>query len=168
MFSGHLTDEFINELIAMEKRITFASHVNWQRRLKSRRKSFKLTSTDGRFPFQIFLRQLERQPTDFSAGLVYCPAGQPNVVLLRCNGDHGLHGNLDGGELSGYHIHRASEAAMRAGRKAEYNAVPTDEYVTFEGAVHKLVHEVNVVNWRDHLKDIEQIPLLSPGQDELT
>lgn len=114
------------------------------------RNDAKLVATDGTAgEFAVFMRQSEDFPEDFSIGLIYQPGdGRQDLVLLRCNGQHGEFTGLPGQDAQhphwGYHIHRATEAALDAGFKAEKYAEPTTEFASYEEALPYFAVAINL------------------------
>ena len=103
----------------------------------------------SRYPgkFRAFFRQSYDFPENFSVGLAYDPNdGMGETVLLRCNGQHGVfNGSFDPAHPHwGYHIHRASAAALNAGLKAEKNAELTDAYGSYREAVQHFIGLINL------------------------
>lgn len=71
---------------------------------------------DQELEFEIYQREHLRDRTHFSAGiLVRLPDGT-RLTLARYNGSSHEHGEISWRQ----HIHRATERAIREGRKAEY------------------------------------------------
>jgi len=86
------TDEEIQKLIEMPKRITVRPQRQMQLTYKHYRNNMKLESTDGQFNFSVFMRRSEDFHENFSIGLVYHQKDDPREIhLLRCNGPHGPH-----------------------------------------------------------------------------
>jgi len=107
----------------------------------------KLLSEGRPGEFAAFLRRSDDFPENFSIGLIYDPKdGSGEVTLLRCNGQHGVfNGTFDPQHPHwGYHIHKASEAAMSAGLKPEKYAISTKEYASYEEAVQVFVKLINL------------------------
>ena len=91
--------------------------------------------------FDIFQREHLRDETDFSAGiLVRLPDGS-RLTLARYNGSSHEHGEISWQA----HIHRATERAIREGRRAEHYAEATDRYRTAEGALACLLDDFGVL-----------------------
>ena len=67
----------------------------------------------------------------FSCGIAYIPPGGPRLTLARYNGSNHRHGDIHYRP----HIHRATEAAITAGRRPEDEAMETTRYETLEGAL---------------------------------
>lgn len=86
------TDEEIQELIVMPKRITVRPNKQMQLVYKHFKNNMKLESTDGQFNFSVFMRKNEAFHENFSIGLVYhSKVDAKELHLLRINGPHGPH-----------------------------------------------------------------------------
>ena len=62
------------------------------------------------------------------------------LSLMRCNGANHKHGTIH----CRCHVHRATAAAIAAGRKADDHAEATDEYRTLDEAFAYLVRESGI------------------------
>ena len=90
--------------------------------------------------FQVYQRQNLEDASDFSCGILYLPRGAPPLTLARYNGPSHEHGEIDYRP----HIHRASEKAISAGKKAESDAKASDRFESLEGALACLMEDFNV------------------------
>ena len=107
----------------------------------------RLASSKHPGEFAAFFRRSEDFPENFSIGISYDPKdGSGEIILLRCNGQHGVfNGTFDPRHPHwGYHIHRASEAALVAGFKAEKYAEHTSAYASYEEAVQHFLTLINL------------------------
>ena len=77
---------------------------------------------------------------DFSCGIAYLPRGAPQLTLARYNGPSHEHGDISYRQ----HIHRASERAIAAGKRAESGATKTGRFDSLEGALACLVEDYKV------------------------
>lgn len=113
---------------------------------KHRQRDFDVVSDDERHRFVLFTRQSTVIPTGFSAGLRWCSKTGDEIMLLRCNGPDHPHVNvLERARLDmGFHVHRATERYIQAGRRAEGWAEATNAYRTLTGALHHLVTLANI------------------------
>ena len=112
-----------------------------------------LLATDGTVgEFGVFMRRSEDFPENFSVGLKYRPGdGRDTITLIRCNGRHSPL-NAPGPALhTTFHVHRASEAALEEGRRAESDASATQQYASYEEAVQYFVDAINL-NGEDRAK----------------
>lgn len=96
--------------------------------------SVRLISDDQKYHFRMYTRQNRLLDADFSCGLIWESAGG-DLHLTRLNGNTHVHGPLQ----FVFHIHRATEKAIREGRKPESFAEATKDYDSLEGAKHQLV-----------------------------
>ena len=138
------TEAELDALRSMPKRITNPG-ARWLEKPKGRaahrQRSFQVTAedeADGRF--QVYLRQNLEDASDFSCGIAYLPRGAPPLTLARYNGPSHEHGDI----AYRPHIHRASENAIAAGRKAESDATESDRFESLEGAMACLIADFNV------------------------
>ena len=90
--------------------------------------------------FLVYQRQNLEDAHDFSCGIAYLPRGAPPLTLARYNGPSHEHGDI----VYRPHIHRASESAIGAGRKAESDATETGRFESLEGALACLVEDYDV------------------------
>ena len=95
------------------------------------------TEGDRQLRFLIYQRQSLRDEPSYSCGIVYLPPGGPRLTLARYNGPNHQHADI----RYKPHIHRATEAAILAGRKPEYAADETTRYETIEGALACLIED---------------------------
>jgi hypothetical protein len=112
-----------------------------------RRNDMTLLSDGVSGQFYVFMRQTEDFPENFSVGLRYDPRdGSGDIILIRCNGPHGpynesadqTHPHWD------FHVHRATQAAIEAGLRAEKHAERTAEFASYEEALQYFLKEINV------------------------
>jgi hypothetical protein len=145
------TDEEIQELIEMPKRITVRPQRQMQLIYKHYRNNLKLESTDGQFNFSVFMRKNEDFHENFSIGLVYHPKDDPREIhLLRCNGPHGPHQLFSHHEKC--HLHIAKEANIREGLREDRDAFVTEKYSTFEDALIFFLKKCTIINAGDHFE----------------
>jgi hypothetical protein len=130
-----LTDNEIDRLIRAPKRAINAPQAKVKRRANAQHEELviKLVSDEGEF-FTFYTRQNLKLSRDFSCGLTWQgPSGE--VHLLRLNGSGHDHPPLG----VAFHIHKATERAIRDGRKPEAYAEVTTAYDSMDGAKHQLV-----------------------------
>jgi hypothetical protein len=146
----------IDDLIACPKEISEPPKKDMKLADAHWRNDMKLVASNGILgEFLVFMRRSEDFPENFSIGLIYQPNdGRAEVVLLRCNGQHGVY-NGGAGNAShphwDYHIHVASEKALEAGERAERHADKSSAYASFEEAVQYFILRVNLSN-----RDVEK------------
>ena len=95
---------------------------------------------DRQHEFLIYQRQSLRDKLNHSCGILYLPTGGAKLTLARYNGPSHEHGHI----RYKCHIHRATEGAILAGRKAEEEAEETTRYVTVEGALACLIEDFSL------------------------
>ena len=141
--TGTYTDDALRNLAQLPKRVTNPG-ARWSekptRHPVHRQRIFqaKGTTADGReHRFLVYQRQSLRDEPSYSCGIVYLPPGRPKLTLVRYNGPSHLHGGI----RYKPHIHRATEAAILAGRRPEHEAEETTRYRTLEGALACLIED---------------------------
>lgn len=140
-----LTDAQIDELLATPKRVQNpGSRVREEG--KHLRRDFQVVSTDERHEFILFTRQSKVILDGFSAGLRWRAKSGEEVILLRCNGaDHPHVNALEREQFEPkFHIHRATERYIAAGKRTEGFAVATVTFKTVEGALHEVMRLANI------------------------
>lgn len=139
------TEGELDALRSISKRVT-NPRAHWLEKPKvrpaHRQRSFQLVGTSGREDrFLIYQRQNLLDRHDFSCGIAYLPRGAPQLTLARYNGPSHEHGDIS----YRAHIHKASEHAIAAGRKAESDANETSRFESLEGALACLVEDYEVI-----------------------
>ena len=139
-----LTEDQLHELRATPKRVTNprAQWVNKPRQTPiHRQRSFQLSSeAEEDHRFEIYQRENLHDAEDFSTGIAAVFPDGTRLTLARYNGSSHEHGDI----RFRPHIHRATEDAMRAGKRPERDALATDRYVTVEGALACLIEDFAV------------------------
>jgi hypothetical protein len=142
------TQADVDQLITCAKEISEAPARELKLEGAHWRNDAKLVASDGtKGSFSMFLRRSEDFPENFSIGLTYSPNdGRPSIMLVRCNGKHGVFNN--GSDPAhphwDYHIHRATERAIEAGFAPEKYAEKTNEFASYEEALQYFVKAVNL------------------------
>ena len=142
------TEAELDALRSMPKKIT-NPRARWLEKPKARpthrQRSFQVSGGDDEDArFLVYQRQNLEDEQDFSCGIAYLPRGAPLLTLARYNGPSHEHGDI----VYRTHIHRASEKAIAAGRKAESDAAETDRFESLEGALACLMEDFNVSGLR--------------------
>jgi len=147
----------LDELVSCRKEIIEPPKKNLVTLRGSRRNDFKAQCEQGR-RFSIFMRINEAFEEDFSIGLMYEPLGDDAVTLLRCNGPHGdvLVSVANPHPHFGYHIHRALEENIAAGRRPEAGAAITTEYSSYQQALRYFLGRANIEWNSKDFPDISQ------------
>ena len=140
----HYTDEELDELRALPKRVTNPM-ARWLDKPKvspgHQQRSFQAVSEDDdEARFSIYQRQNLADASDFSCGIAYLPRGGSSLTLARYNGPGHEHGDI----AYRPHVHRATERAIAAGKKPESEAESTDRFETLEGALACLLEDFNL------------------------
>jgi hypothetical protein len=141
-----LTDERIEQLLRMPKRITNPTARNVTDANHDKRE-YLVESEDGAERFRLFVRQNKTVLDDFSCGLQWLPAGGENLILARYNGSsHGHPNHLEGTRVDFVcHIHTATERYLQANLKPEGFAQAANSYQTCNGALNRLLSDCNIV-----------------------
>lgn len=139
----------IDDLIACPKSVSDPPKKDMRLVDADWRNDAKLVATNNTVgEFHVFMRKNADFPENFSIGLIYQPNdGSGEVVLLRCNGPHGIYNGWSGGAIHPhweYHVHTASEKALEAGERAEKYAEKTTAYASFEEALPYFAKTVNL------------------------
>ena len=142
------TEAELDAFRSIPKRITNPG-ARWLEKPKGRpahrQRSFQAAGEDqAEERFLVYQRQNLDDASDFSCGIAYLPRGAPLLTLARYNGPSHEHGDI----VYRTHIHRASEEAIAAGRKAESEAAETDRFESLEGALACLMEDFNVSGLR--------------------
>lgn len=119
--------------------------------------SLALESDDGQYKFNIFINEHLQLLEIFSIGLVYLHDESGSVIVLRYNGDHGMHKNqLTGESFSGFHIHKLTEEALKAGIKGENYAEQTTKYASVREALRVFFTDIHTINTFDFFPELQQ------------
>ncbi len=155
-----LTDEEIQFLISCPKVIITPPKTKLVLTQSHFRNGMELSSQDGGYRFTAFMRKNEMFQENFSIGLRYHPAGDPeSIILLRCNGPHGEHRNPIGkrdNHHSTYHIHLAKEIILKKGLRSETYAEETDKYSNYYDALSFFLRYCNIRNAAKYFPAIRQ------------
>ena len=140
-----ISQEKIDQLLQIPKKVKNPSAREKQKGVHTE-KNYKVVSEDGGISFNLFLRQNTLIKDDFSCGLIWnMPSGE-TLVLARYNGRSHPHKNhLENEKLTAcFHIHKAQEKYLLAGRKAEGYAEETDRYSSLKDALRCLLLDYNI------------------------
>ena len=157
-----LTNEQINELIAVPKRIVSRSPVaGYREENRHSRCDLNLESeSDGTLKFVVFIRQNLTFIENYSIGLRH-DIGDPNlgyIVLARYNGPHGEYGRSPDGHYALPHIHRITARELQSGsiQPQERIREVTDRYGTFVEALQVFVNDTGITNLADYFPELRQ------------
>jgi hypothetical protein len=93
--------------------------------------------------YKIIIRQSKLNPLDFSVILGVMRGGGV-FRIKRYNGDSHTHTNkLEGQEIDGYHIHKATERYQDAGFQEDAYAESANTYTDWQSALRKAIEENN-------------------------
>lgn len=148
------SDDELEALRSMRKRVTNPG-ARWVAKPGHRQRNFKLTGLDdGSVRFEVYQRQSESDEADFSCGLAYLPTGGRQLTLARYNGSSHVHGDI----AYRPHIHRATAAAIAAGKKPESEAEETDRFTTLDGAFACLIRDLRLEGITSPPPDQQRLP----------
>lgn len=140
-----VTEEKINQLVAMKKRVT---NPNARKSDKGSHSQLNYTvkGEEEGYDFQLYMRQNKLLEDDFSCGLSWLMPSGEILTLRRYNGPNHRHSNRLEKETLGYncHIHKATEKYIQSNKKPDGFAEVTNEYKTLNGALHCLSHDCNI------------------------
>ena len=156
-----VTDDTLDRLRTIPKHAA-NSRARWVEKPKSRtahrQRDFQAqASGDDNERFSIFQRWSIADDADFSCGIRWMPRDGKSLILARYNGPSHVHGDI----VYRPHIHRATEKAIREGRRPESEAEETERYSTVDGALACLLDDFNVSGIKAD-RDEERLPLPPP------
>ena len=121
----------------MEKRVTNPG-ARWVAKPGHHQRNFKVDGVgDDATRFEVYQRRNDSDANDFSCGISYIPLGGRRLTLGRYNGPSHIHGSISYRP----HIHRATAAAIAAGKKPESEAEETDRFTSLDGAFRCLIED---------------------------
>lgn len=140
-----VTDEKINQLVSMKKRVI---NPNARKTDKGSHYQFNYTvkgDAEG-YDFQLYVRQNKLLEDDFSCGLSWSMPSGEILTLRRYNGPSHCHKNCIEDEKLCYntHIHKSTEKYIKSNKKPDGFAEATKEYKTLKGALHCLTSDCNI------------------------
>lgn len=159
------TQAALDELVSCEKTIVDGPKKNYGSMLGSRRNGMIVEAGNGR-QFSVFMRQSEAFAENFSIGLQYLPKDDEPLILLRCNGPHGMVAQSLPSPLShhvGFHIHRATQENIEQGLRPEKGAEITTEFASYKDALKFFLNLANIKWTEKHFPGLVQ-PNLFDGQ----
>lgn len=132
-----LTDGDIQALIDLPK-VVKNPGTRWSESRGNRLRDFRVDGDSHLFG--LYLRQNLYDIENFSCGLrIEKPSGG-HITLLRYNGSNHVHRPAD----YQCHIHKASQRAIREGKRPEYYATVCTDYWTLDGALCCLCHNASI------------------------
>jgi hypothetical protein len=158
----------LDELVSCPKVITRPPKREMSPDRGSLRNEMEIKSANGEEIFEVFLRQSQAFPENFSIGLVWCPGEDPErVCLMRCNGPHG---EFLGEPSSlqphfGNHIHLATQEAIADGNKPEATASLTNEFASFEQAIAYFIVRCKIEDAWQYFPHAKSVPLFDNRED---
>lgn len=158
----------IERLITCRKRITQPPRREMKLIGGSYRNDLLLESEEGSERFSVFMRKNEQFIDNFSIGLKYFTRDGQQFNLLRCNGPHGEHIDLNRDDHMHYHyhIHRASAERINEGCFYERDAATTTSYCSYDEALAYFIKAVGIVDPDKHFPPHIFQRLLFCAEDE--
>lgn len=156
------TQAELDDLINCPKEIIELARRDLRLEGNQRRNDMRLRAEGDDREFRVFMRMHNEFNENFSIGLVHLPKdGSGELALLRCNGPHGeYNANFDPEHPHAeFHVHRASEAAIRAGFRPEKRAERTERFASYREAFAYFLQEINIVNAAAYFPDERQTTL---------
>lgn len=134
-----ITTDKLQDLSQKPKEVT---NPKARRRIEEKyeRVDYEVTAQQVELRFWIYMRQNITYHDDFSCGIRWAMPSGETLTLARYNGPNHCHGEIK----YQCHIHRATEDAIRQGRKPECYAEPTKRFRTLDGALHCLLKDFKV------------------------
>lgn len=161
-----LTDNQIQELIAIPKSITLKEPASGYEETKTQRrcKLNAVTVSDESEKFEVFIRRHIRYIENFTIGLRYQTgdASLGAITLVRYNGSHGEISRDPDGHFAVPHIHRITHAELVSGSREpqETQRELTVPYTTYEQALIVFFSDTGIENYHRHFPEAVQLKLL--------
>jgi len=152
------TEVELDALRSMTKRVTNPG-ARWSDKPGHKQRNFQVRGgDDDGEDFGIYQRQNRKRRYDFSCGISYLPRVGKSLILARYHGPSHIHGDI----AYQPHIHRASEQAIAAGKRPEWEARAIERFDLIEGAFKCLIEDVNVTGLNPHDQLNDQLTLFFP------
>lgn len=141
-----LTDKEILAFKIMPKYLTKPLKQKWTINLKVKQLSIELYS--GSYNFNIYMRQAMLDEDNFSCGISLTANGNNDITLARYNGSNHVHVNKCDGRRFDFecHIHEANEKSLKASKKIENYAEPTNRYTNLQGAIQCVLDDFHIMD----------------------
>jgi hypothetical protein len=160
------SDEELDDLTSCPKQIVDAPRREMRLDGKMKRNEMTLKSANGKHQFRVFMRQSDDFPENFTIGLVYLPNEEPGeVILLRCNGQHG--GTKAHPHHASFHTHRMQAQDINAGIKEPRLVEQTGDYDSFGAAVRAFCQRIRLENGDQHFPGLNQRRLFPDEEAQL-
>ncbi|MEN8381335.1 hypothetical protein [Acinetobacter radioresistens] len=141
-----INDKEIEAFKKMQKFLTKPLKQKWTTNHKVRQLSIELYSGDHFF--KIYMRQSTVDEDNFSCGISLISNGKNDITLARYNGSNHVHVNKCDGRRFDFecHIHTANEASLKASKKIENYAEPTNRYTNLQGAIQCALRDFHIMD----------------------
>lgn len=134
-----ITADKLDELVQLPKIVTNPK-AKQKVEEKHERMDYDVVAPQAESKFRIYLRQNLTGSDDFSCGIRWLMPSGETLTLSRYNGPSHVHEDI----AYECHIHKATEEAIRHGRKPESHAERSNRYRTLGGALHCLLVDFHV------------------------
>lgn len=158
----------LDRLITLAKVIKEPPRRNWVEDRGHERKDFTVKAAAGPEEFSVFIRRNIRFKDNFSVGLKYHPpTGGRELVLIRCNGPHGLFNRTDPNHPHfHFHVHRIDAELLEAGEDGLGRASRSTEYASCEQAIAFFCRKVGIAGFEDYFPVAEVLDLIENPDGE--
>lgn len=147
----------VDDLIACKKVIVDKDpKIGLKRDQQHFKADMRLTGIDGDLKFTIFVRQHAEFKHNFSIGLNF-NGNQGEVRLIRFNGAHKR--VMEEIDVPHFYCHIHRENDLENSLNTLNDSAVTDMYESFEEALHYAFRAVNVTNYMEYFKNIDQIEI---------
>jgi hypothetical protein len=147
MIIDSVTDDKIKSWLEMPKRTRTANDARKVEKPGHDQWNLIVESENGEVLFEIYRRQNQRFPNDFSCGISTVLTSGDTLTLRRYNGPSHVHHNnpLENEKFRECcHIHEATERYIIGGYKPEKYAIPSEEFKNLKEAFRLLLKQCNV------------------------
>ena len=160
-----ITNELLEEIIRCPKIICRVEPKKPRIENRNMRRTFYLTSQDGKYNFNVFERQSTEFLEDFSYGLVWTNANEhigvnQNLILFRCQGPHDGRRPIGTDVHHSYHTHVLSSDDIiqkRYRKPSERN--DSDKFTTFSQASFYFFQLCGIINIEEYFESESQMTL---------
>ena len=167
-----VTPELIQELILCPKKAVRAERKRMQSVNRSLRNKVALASVDGKYTYDLFLRQSEEFIEDFSVGLIWTNAAKyigvnKEIILIRFQGPHDTGKPLGEDLHHDYHVHEITVSDINERRYLRPGSKEASkDFSSFAEALHHIVSYCGIIDLEQHI-DYPQLSEQLPGQESI-
>lgn len=164
-----ITEELIQELITCPKKAVGADRKRMVSINRSLRNKVSLISENGKYTYDLFLRQSEEFMEDFSVGLIwtnsakYIDINKP-IILVRFQGPHDSGKPLGEDLHHDYHIHETTVEDIQSRRyRSPRNKMISKDFSSFPSALFYCLHYCGIIGLEEYI-DLSQFDVPLSGQ----